>query len=109
MKSRRDAFETRRLLLIGSKICYGAAIFLIILFTFARGGYAAIAVTTFVALLLGIMCSLYAYRQKEILFCPKCGSEHIVTKGFMGIPKSITDICPDCKKKINIDQSADKD
>ncbi|MDD6395800.1 MAG: hypothetical protein ACI4IJ_01405 [Acutalibacteraceae bacterium] len=109
MKSRREYFESRRLLMIASRICYALSIFLIIIFCFVKNGFATIAAMMFLILMIGITCSLYAHRNKEYLFCPKCGSKNIVKTGFFGIPLSITDTCPDCKQKINIDKSINKD
>lgn len=109
MKSRREYFESRRLLMIVSRICYALTIFLIVIFGFVKSGFATIAVTMFLFLMVGITCSLYAHRNKEYLFCPKCGSKNIVKTGFLGVPVSITDECLDCKQKINIDKSIYKD
>lgn len=109
MKSRKEYFETRRTLMIISYICYGISIFLFLLCFFIRGGFATVVVVVSLLILAALTCSLYAHRQKEFLFCPKCGSKNIVKIGFMGIPVSITDTCPDCKNKINIDKSINKD
>lgn len=109
MKSRKEYFETRRLTMTVSRICYILSIVLVLVFMIASGGYATIAVCIFLLLTIGVLCSIYAHQQKEFLFCPKCGSKNIVKTGFMGIPVSITDTCPDCKNKINIDKSINKD
>lgn len=95
--------------MILSRICYGLVILMIFIFLMASGGYATIAVIAFLFLTIGLICTVYAHQQKEYLFCPKCGSKNIVKIGFLGIPMSITDTCPDCKKKINIDKSINKD
>ncbi len=109
MKSRKDYFETRRLLMITSRVCYILSIVMILIFIMSSGGYATIAAIMFLFLTVGVTCSIYAHQQKEYLFCPKCGSKNIVKVGFWGIPMSITDTCPDCKKKINIDKSINQD
>ncbi len=89
-----------------------ATLFLLVLCFFINGGfvtYATIAIIISLLLFTAAMCGFYAKRCKEVLFCPKCGSENIVKKGFLGIPISITDTCPDCHKKININRSVYED
>lgn len=90
-------------------ICYAISVFLFLICIFASGGFATIAVILSLFLLGGLMCSIYAHRSGEYLFCPKCGSKNIVKAGIFGIPVSITDECPDCKNKINIDKSINQD
>lgn len=109
MKSRKEYFETRRSTMIIARICYILCVMLVFIFLAANGGYATIAVIIFLLLTIGILFSIQAHRQKEFLFCPKCGSKNIVKIGFWGVPISITDKCPDCKNKINIDKSITKD
>lgn len=109
MKSRKEYFETRKILMTAAYICYAASILLFLLCFFVQNGFATIAVIISLFLLAALTCSLYAHRQKEFLFCPKCGSKNIVKTGFLGIPISITDKCPDCKNRINIDRSINKD
>lgn len=109
MKSRREYFYSRKLLMIAACVMYLVTIFLIDLCFFVNGGYATIFVIMSITLMTAVICSFYAHRNKEYLFCPKCGSKNIVKTGVFGIPISITDECPDCKKKINIDKSINED
>ena len=95
--------------MIISYICYAVSALLLLLCFFVHGGYSTISVIMALFIMAAVLCSLYAHRQKEYLFCPKCGSKNIVKTGFLGIPMSITDTCPDCKQKINIDKSIYKD
>ncbi len=109
MKSRREYFESRRALMIAAYLLYMLAVFLFDLCFFVKGGYATIAVIIALVLLGATMCSIYGHRSKEYLFCPKCGSKNIVKTGLFGIPIAITDECPDCHKKINIEKSIRED
>ena len=92
-----------------SRVCYTIAIILMIIFFAASGSFATIFVCMSLALSIGILCSIYSIRYKDYLYCPKCGSKNIVKTGFLGIPMSITDTCPDCKQKINIDKGINQD
>ena len=109
MKSRKEYFHSRKLFMIAALVLYLVTIFLFDLCFFVSGGYATIFVIMSITLMIAIICSIYAHRSKEYLFCPKCGSKNIVKTGFFGIPVSITDECPDCKKKINIEKSIHED
>lgn len=109
MKSRRDCYETRKVLMIAALLLYTLAALLLGLCFVVNGWFATIAVILSLVLLGAVMCSLYAARQKDYLFCPKCGSKNVVKTGLFGIPASITDECPDCHKKINIEKSIRED
>lgn len=109
MKSRREFFESRKMLMIGSRLCYGLTLLLLVVAVLSRGGFATIAVIIALIMLGGMMCSLYAGRQKEYLFCPKCGSKNIVKAGFLGVPSSISEECPDCHAKLELDKPVNKD
>lgn len=109
MKSRREYYETRKLLMICGLILYSAALFLLLLCFFVPGGFATIVVILSLFLLGGAMCGLYAHRSKEFLFCPKCGSKRIVTEGLFGIPAEIKEECPDCGCKLELDKPINKD
>ncbi len=109
MKSRREYFESRKMLMIGSRICYIISAMLFFIALLSQSGFATIAVIIALLMLGGVMCSLYAGRQKEYLFCPKCGSKNIVKKGLSGVPASIADECPDCHAKLDLDKPVNKD
>ena len=109
MKSRREYYESRKMLMIGSWIFYGFSVILLLISLTKKSGFATIAVIIALLMLGGVMCSLYARRQKEFLFCPKCGSKNIVKKGFLGVPASIAQECPDCKNKLDLDKPVNKD
>ena len=109
MKSRREYFESRKMLMIGSRVCYGISIMLLMFCVVMTSGFATVAVIIALLMLGGIMCSLYAGRQKEFLFCPKCGSKNIVKKGFLGVPSSIAEECPDCHAKLELNKPVNKD
>lgn len=109
MKSRREYFHSRRMLMMAALICYALTFFLFQVCFMIRNGFATIFVIMSIILLIGIICSIYAHRGKEYLFCPKCGSKKMVQTTLFGIPDSITDICPDCKEKIDLNRPVDKD
>lgn len=95
--------------MIVAYVCYAISALLLLLCFLVHGGYATIVVIMAILIMAAVLCSLYAHRQKEYLFCPKCGSKNIVKTGVLGVPMSITDECPDCKSKINIDKSINQD
>ncbi len=109
MKSRREYFESRKMLMIGSRICYGLSILLLVMAMLSQGGFATIAVIIALLVLGGMMCSLYAGRQKDFLFCPKCGSKKLVKSGFLGVPSSISEECPDCHARLDLNKPVNKD
>ena len=109
MKSRREYFESRKMLMIGSRICYGLSILLLVMAMMSQGGFATIAVIIALLVLGGMMCSLYAGRQKDFLFCPKCGSKKLVKSGFLGVPSSISEECPDCHARLDLNKPVNKD
>ncbi len=109
MKSRREYYETRKILMTGSRLCYSLSFLLFFVCMFISKGFITIAALISILILGGILCSFYAHRQKEFLFCPKCGSKNIVKKAFFGMPYAITEECPDCHKKIDLDKPIDKD
>ena len=97
------------MLMIGSYICYGFSLLLLLIGVVSQSGFATIAVIIALLMLGGFMCSLYAGRQKDFLFCPKCGSKSIVKTGFLGVPSSISDECPDCHAKLDLNKPVNKD
>lgn len=109
MKSRREYYESRKMLMIGSRIFYGISAILFFIALASKSGFATIAVIIALLMLGGVMCSLYAGRQKDYLFCPKCGSKNIVKKGFSGVPSTIAEECPDCHAKLDLDKPVNKD
>jgi len=109
MKSRREYFESRKMLMVGSRIFYGLSIMMLMIALRSHRGFATIAVIIALLMIGGLMCSLYAGRQKEYLFCPKCGSKKIVKTGFLGVPSSIFEECPDCHVKLDLDKPVNKD
>ena len=109
MKSIREYYESRKMLMIGSRIFYSLSLLLFVIAMMSQSGFATIAVIIALLMLGGVMCSLYAGRQKEFLFCPKCGSKNIVKKGFLGVPSSLSEECPDCHAKLDLNKPVNKD
>ena len=69
----------------------------------------AIFVLMSICLMSAVIISVMAHRNKGYLFCPKCGSNRVVKTTLFGIPDSITDECPDCHEKIDLDKPINKD
>lgn len=109
MKSRKDYFKTRKLLMFLAFVMYCLAFFFFQLLFLVKGGF--VTLFAFISILLvgAVLCSIYGHKGKEYLFCPHCGSKRIVKTTLFGIPEILYDECPDCHEKIDVDKPMNKD
>ena len=109
MKSRKEYFRLRKALMFAALALYALTFFLFQLCFLMLDHVIGLFVVMTLCLMFGIICSVLAHRTKGYLFCPKCGSNKIVTVSLFGIPDSITDECPDCHEKIELYKSVNLD
>ncbi|MBQ9903114.1 MAG: hypothetical protein IJM51_12150 [Clostridia bacterium] len=110
MKSRKEYFHSRKLFSFLAFVLYCAVFFLLQLMIFVRIGYfSALFALLSLALVFAVICSILSGRNKDFLFCPKCGSKKIVKTTLFGIPDILYDECPDCHEKLDNDKPVNQD
>ena len=109
MKSRKDYFNSRKLLMFLAFVLYCLSFFLLQLCLLVKSGYVTLFALISLSMVSAVLCSIFAHKGKEYLFCPKCGSKKIVKTTLFGLPEILYDECPDCHKKIDNDKPVNKD
>ena len=109
MKSRREIFSSRRLLMFLAFALYCVVFFLFQLFFLVKSGYVALFALISLSLVGAVLCSIFGHKGKDYLFCPKCGSRKIVHTTLFGIPDTLYNVCPECHEKIDNDKPVNKD
>lgn len=110
MKSIRQYFNARRALMITAYLLYVLSFFLFeLMFFLPMATLATLFVALSVALMAAALCSFYAHKQKDYLFCPKCGSSQLIETSLFCIPVKLHDVCPDCGKKIDLEKPVNQD
>lgn len=110
MKSIREYFNARRALMIAAYLLYVLSVFLLeLMFFLPTSAIATLFVGLSVSLMAAALCSFYAHKQKDYLFCPKCGSAKIAETSLFHIPVKLHDTCPDCGRKIDVEKPVNKD
>ena len=109
MKSRKEYFQSRKMLMLTALVLYALSFFLFQLCFLMLNHIIVLFATMSMTTMGAIICSVLAHRAKAYLFCPKCGSNKFIKVSLFGIPDAITDDCPDCHEKIELYKSVNLD